>query len=321
MDNEILILADPQGNAWDFAHRVYQKLNSNSKRERKYELGEVEIKKFNDGEIFIKINPNVRKKTCYFIHDSSMPPQDWLVSLAQVNDALMRSSAGKICNVLPYIKYGRQDRMTDPRTPISASVVANIINSSAYRAITTDLHNPATTSAYKIPFDNLRAYPVIISHLKEKYPEFLKNAVIVAPDVGSAERVKSYSKRLNLDVAIAHKTRREAGIIEDMTIIGDVEGKNIILVDDMIDTAGTLCKAAEVLKQKNAQQIFACATHGIFSNNARQRIESSALDKVFITDSIPQQSQGKIEIISLTNLFAETIFRISHGISVSELFE
>lgn len=321
MANEILILADPQGNAWDFAHKVYQKLNSNPKRERKYELGEVEIKKFNDGEIFIKIKPSVRKKTCYFIHDSSMPPQDWLVSLAQVNDALMRSSAEKICSVLPYMKYSRQDRMTDPRTPISVSVVANIINLLAYRAITTDLHNPATTSTYKIPFDNLKAYPVIISYLKEKYPEFLENTVIVAPDVGSAERVKSYAKRLNLPVAIIHKTREKPGVVEEMTIIGDVEGKNILLVDDMIDTGGTLIKAAEVLKQKGAQQIFACATHGIFSNNAKQRIESSALDKVFITDSIPQQSQGKIEIISLTNLFAETIFRISHGISVSELFE
>jgi len=321
MAREILILADPQGNAWDFAHRVYQKLNSNPKRERKYELGEVEITKFNDGEIFIKINPSVRKKTCYFIHDSSMHPQDWLVSLAQVNDALMRSSAEKICNVLPYMKYSRQDRMTDPRTPISVSVVANIINLLAYRAITTDLHNPATTSTYKIPFDNLKAYPVIISYLKERYSEFLENTVIVAPDVGSAERVKSYAKRLNLPVAITHKTREKPGVVGEMTIIGEVEGKNILLVDDMIDTGGTLIKAAEVLKQKGAQQIFACATHGIFSNNAEQRIESSVLDKVFITDSIPQQTQGKIEVISLTNLFAETIFRISHGTSVSELFK
>jgi len=321
MDNEILILADPKGKAWDFAHRVYQKLNSNSKRERKYELGEIEIKKFNDGEIFVKINANTRKKTCYLIHDSSMTPQDWLVSLAQINDVLMRSSAGKICNVLPYMKYSRQDRMTEPRTPISAGVVANLINLSAYRVITTDLHNPATTGAYQIPFDNLKAYPVIISYLKEKYSEFLENAVIVAPDVGSAERVKSYAKRLNLNVAIAHKTRKEAGVIEDMTIIGDVENKNIILVDDMIDTAGTLCKASEVLKQKGAQQIFACATHGIFSKDAKEKIENSSLDKVFITDSIPQQTQGKIETISLTNLFAETIFRISHGISVSELFK
>ena len=133
-----------------------------------------------------------------------------LVSLVQINDALMRSYAGKICNLLPYMRYSRQDRMTEPRTPISASVVANLINASAYRVITTDLHNPAITGAYKIPFDNLKAYPVIISYLKERYSEFLENAVIVAPDVGSAERVKSYSKRLNLNVAIAHKTRKEA---------------------------------------------------------------------------------------------------------------
>jgi ribose-phosphate pyrophosphokinase len=322
MDNEpILILANPKGNAWDFAHRVYQKLNSNSKRERKYELGEIEIKKFNDGEIFIRILTNVRKRACFFIHDSSMLPQDWLVSLAQINDALMRSSARKVNNVLPYMKYARQDRMTDPRTPISSTVLANVINLNAYRVITTDLHNPATTGVYKIPFDNLKAYPAIIEYLKEKYPEFLKNAVIVAPDVGSAERVKSYAKRLNLDVAIAHKSRKEAGVIDSMTIIGEVEGKNAILVDDMIDTAGTLCKAADVLRKKGAQQIFACATHGLFSKDAKEKIENSALNKVIITDSIPQKVEGKIEIISLVNLFADTIYRISHGISVSELFQ
>jgi len=250
-----------------------------------------------------------------------MPPQDWLVSLAQVNDALMRSSAMEINNVLPYMRYSRQDRMVEPRTPISSTVLANIVNLTAYRIITTDLHNPAITGAYRIPFDNLRAYPVIIGYLKEKYPEFLENAVIVAPDVGSAERVKSYAKRLNLDVALAHKTRKQAGIIQEMTIIGDVHHKNTILVDDMIDTAGTLCKAAEILKQKGAEKIFACATHGLFSEDAKEKIEFSPIDRVIITDSIPQQVNGKLEVVSLTNLFADTIYRITHGISVSELFK
>ena len=331
MDNGILILADPKGAAWDFAKDVYDRLNSNPSRDRKYSLGEVEVLKFNDGELFVRILTNVRKKTCFFIHDSSMDAQDWTIALAEVNDALMRSSAGKINNVLPYMKYSRQDRMTGPRTPITASVIAGIISLEATRIITTDLHNPASTGAYDIPFDNLKAYPVIVGHLMKNYPDFLRNLVIVAPDVGSADRAKSYAKRLGGSVAIVDKTREQAGITGEMTVIGDVEGKNVLLVDDLIDTAGTLCKAAGVLKEKGALQIWACATHGLFSLDALDKIDKSCLDKVIVTDSIPQKDFGsnkstlvadgaKLEVVSLTGLFAETIYRISHGQSVSELF-
>jgi len=190
----------------------------------------------------------------------------------------------------------------------------------ADRVITTDLHNPAITGSYDIPFDNLKAYPVIINYLKEKYPEFLENVVVVAPDVGCAERAKSYAKRLNCDVAIATKSREKAGVVGEMKIIGDVEGKNVIVVDDMIDTAGTLCKAAEVLKEKGALRIWACATHGILSIDAVDKINNSVFEKVIMTDSIPRASFGKIEIVTLTDLFAETIHRICHKGSVSELF-
>jgi len=316
----ILILADPKGNAWDFAYRVYQKLNSNPDRQKKYMLGGVEIIRFADGEIFVKILENVRSKTCFFIHDSTMPPQDWFFSLGLVNDALMRSSASEINNVLPYLKYGRQDRMVDPRTPISSSFLASIINTSANRVLTADLHNPASAGAYKIPFDNLRAYPVIINHLRNNYAEILENAVIVAPDVGSAKRAESYAKRLGLNVAIAHKKREKINVVEDMTIIGNVQDKNAIIVDDMIDTGGTLCKAAEVLKSKGAKSVFACATHGIFSKDAKQKLNNSAFEKVIITDSIPQKNDGKIEVVSLADLIAESIYRITHGDSISELF-
>jgi len=320
MDDAILILADPKGNAWDFAKEVYEKLNSNSLRDRKYSLGEVEIVKFNDGELFVQILTNVRKKTCFFIHDSSMAPQDWTIALAEVNDALMRSSARKVNNVLPYMKYSRQDRMTAPRTSITASVVAGIISLRANRVITTDLHNPASTGAYDIPFDNLKAYPVIVGHLMNNYPDFLRNLAIVSPDVGSADRAKSYAKRLGGSVAIVDKSREKAGVVGAMTVIGDVEGKNVLIVDDMIDTAGTLCKAAEVLRKKGALKIWAAATHGLFSKDALDKLRDSCLDKVIVTDSIPQKALDKIEVVSLTGLFAETIYRISHGQSVSELF-
>jgi len=320
-EEPILILADPNGRSWDFADKIYNKLKSHANNEREYILGKVEITKFNDGEIFAKILENVRKKTCYFIHDSSMNSQDWLVSLALVNCALMRSSADKINDILPCMKYSRQDRMAEPRTPISAKVVADIIGLRAYRVITTDLHNPATMSDYDIPFDNLKAYPVIIEYLTKNYPDFLKNSVIVSPDIGSAPRAESYARRLGSEVAVIYKKRKKAGEIEDMTLIGEVEGKNALIVDDMIDTGGTLCKAAEILKNKGAKEIWACATHGIFSKDAIEKIDNSCFKKIIITDSIPQNGNEKIELVSLVDLFAETIYRISHGLSVSELFK
>jgi ribose-phosphate pyrophosphokinase len=319
-DSPVLIIADPKGNSWNFANKVYEKLIYHPAKEVEYKLVEVEIKKFADKEIFVKILENVRGKPCFFIHDSSLDPQDWLVSLGLVNDALMRASAGEITNVLPYLKYSRQDRLAEPRTPISSSFLASIINSSAKRVLTADLHNPATAGVYTIPFDNLKAFPVIIEYLKKNYSEFLKNAVIVAPDAGSAKRAESYGKRLGLDVAITHKRREKSGLVEGMTIIGEVEGKNVLIVDDMIDTGGTLSKSAEILKQKGAKEIYACATHGVFSNNAQERLNQSSFEKIIITDSIPQNTDGKIEIISIADLFAETIHRINHGTSVSELF-
>jgi len=320
MKNEILILANPNGGSWDFTKRIYEKLNSNPEREHKYLLREAEIRHFNDGEIFVKILKNVREKPVFFIHDSLMNPQDWMVSLMEVNDALMRSNAGKITNILPYIKYSRQDRLTEPRVPLTSSILAKAISLEASRVITTDLHNPAIAGAYDIPFDNLKAYPTIISYLKKNYPEFIEDIVVVAPDVGGAEMAKSYAKRLGGTVAIATKSREKEGVVGDMTIIGDVRNKNVLVVDDMIDTAGTLCKAAGVLRENGALKIWACATHGLFSKDAIEKLNSSAFEKIIITDSLSQKNQGKIEVVSLTNLFAEAIHRISEGGSISELF-
>lgn len=317
----IIILANKKGNAWEFANKIYQNLNSNPEREKKYILADVEIKKFSDGEIFTQVHENVRSKDCFYLHDSTLDPQDWFVSLALINDALMRSSASEITNILPYMAYSRQDRMAEPRTPISSSVVAHMINYQADRVITMDLHNPATTGSYTAAFDNLKAFPTLTDHLQKHYPSFIENAVIVAPDVGSAKRAESYSKILGLDVAIAHKKREKAGIVSEMTLIGDVKDKNVLIVDDMIDTAGTLCKAADVMIEKGAKTIYACATHGVLSGNAYKNIKDSKLEKVLITDSIPKTHvHEKIETVSIHNLIAESIYRITHGESISELF-
>jgi len=335
MVRDILILANEKGGAWNLASNVYQGLK-NRDGTRTYSLGRVEITKFPDGEIYAEILDSVRKKTVYFIHDSSMNAQDWFASLLFTNDALKRSSAEKICNVLPYMRYSRQDRMADPRSPISASVLASALDRQVYRILTTDLHNPATQGSYHVPFDNLKAYPVLINHLNENYPDFLKNAVVVAPDAGSAKRAETYARRLSLDVAIIHKKRKKAEVsesgkrindIDNMTVIGDVKGKNALIPDDLIDTGGTLCMASDKLLKSGAIRVFADATHGVLSTNpesritAREKIEMSSLEKVVITNSISQESKGKIEVISLKGLYEEAIYRIAHGHSISELFE
>jgi len=349
----VLILANPNGNAWDFAKSVYDKLseskqpenNSNllsraygnlatvykkfiqtPEQEQTYELRKVEITKFNNREIFPKILKSIRKKECYFIQDSSMPPQDWLASLQFLGDAFMRSSKGYLNLVLPNMWYMRQDRMTEPGTPISAKVVAEKLDKKADRIITTDLHNPITQGFFDLPFDNLKAYPTLIKYLKRNEQEFLKNCKILSPDSGSAERAETYANRLGLDYAVTHKKRKSAGVIESIKIIGKVKDQNILIPDDMIDTAGTLCEVAKIAKEQGAKHIYACATHGIFSTDkkgatARQKLQDSVLEKIIITDSIPQKPGGKIEVVSLTDLFANVIYRISHGISVHELFD
>jgi ribose-phosphate pyrophosphokinase len=316
----VLILADPKGGAWNFANSVCKVAESQQKR--RFKIGEVSMKRFANGEILPHIEENVRNHECYFIHDSSITPQEWLVTLGLVNDALMRSSAREINDVLPFMPYQRQDRMTGPRSPISAGFVASVIQLHGNRVLTCDLHNPATAGAYRIPFDNLRAYLTIVNHLKKNYAEEIKEAVLVAPDVGSTKRVESYQKRLGLDGVVIEKIRdEETGKIKRMNVIGDIKGRNAIMVDDMIDTGGTNIVATAVLKEHGARKVYSCATHGIFSRNAEERIQESDLEKVIITDSIPQESNGKIDVITLADLFAEAIHRITHGDSISALFE
>lgn len=322
MEN-VLILADPEAKSWNFAETIYKNLVDRKERRRIYNLGKIKITKFNDGEFFTEPLESVRGKECYLVHDCSMYPQDWMVSLLLLNDAIGGSSAKNLTDVLPYLRYSRQDRVTEPRAPITTSVLAKAIKSYADGLLTADLHNPAVVNAYRkkhFSFENLRAYPVIINYLKKNHSNFLENAIIVAPDAGAMQVANSYAKRIDLGIICAYKKRERAGVIGEIKILGDVKNKNVLLVDDMIDTGETLCKAAEILKEKEADKIYACATHGVFSENAREKLNNSHLEKIIITDSIPQESNGKIEIVSISNLFAEAIYRISHDHSISELY-
>jgi ribose-phosphate pyrophosphokinase len=334
MSNErIAILADPKGKAWKFAKEVHENLIHRKKRQRIYNLEEIEVKKFNDGDIFGKPIESVRGEEVYLIHDSSMPSQDWFASLLFLNDAIGGSaSASKLINVLPYMRYSRQDRVSEPRSPISASVLAKGIKEFADGVITTDLHNPALTGLYRekhFSFENLRAYIILTSHLIKDCPEILQNSRLLAPDAGATQITNSYNKRLNIGMVGAYKLRENPGEVDknQMEIQGNVKGKNIIITDDMIDTAGTLCTCAELCMDRGAKAVYAVATHGIFSYNikkkkhARQLIEESPLEKVIVTDSIPQKSKGKVEVVSLTNLIADSIYRVSHNLSISELYK
>jgi len=318
-NSKSIILADPDSESWDFACNVYEKIKQRD--ENNISIGKVEITRFNDGESYVHIAENVRGKNCFFVHDCGKNPNDWLIELMLVNDALKRASAALVTDILPYMKYSRQDRKHVSRVPVSARVIADSIGYRADRVMTTDLHADQIQGFYNKPFDNLYAFPILIKYLKEKYAEFLKNSIVIAPDAGGVHRARAFAKRIDKEIAIIDKRREKAGEVAGMNIVGEVEGKNAIIVDDMIDTGGTLIEACKALKKNGAQDVFACCTHAVFSKNAEQML-SEVFDKVIVSDSIPKKmNNNKVDIVSLAELYAEAIYRINEGLSLSELFE
>jgi len=312
-----VLIADPNSKAWKFAQIIQEKLSS---RGANIPLFKVEITRFSDGESYAQIMKNVRRKGCYFIHDSSKSPNDWLVELMLVNDALKRASADFVVDILPYMKYSRQDRKDKSRVPISARVIADSIGYRADKVMTTDLHADAIQGFYNKPFDNLRSFATVVDYLKKNHPEFLENSIVISPDAGGVARARAFAKRLNKDIAIIDKRREKAGEVSEMKIVGDVNGKNAIIVDDIIDSGNTLIEAAKALKKNGAKRVFACCTHAILSKNAVEMVPKH-FDKILITDTIPHENLDGIECVSLTDLYAEAIYRTDNGMSLSELFE
>lgn len=315
---DCMIIADRQGKAWDFAYSIYEILNKKSK---KFGINEVEFKQFKDGEIKAKIKENVRKTNCFFIHDSSKEPARWFLELALVNEALKNSSANEITDILPYMKFARQDRKDESRTSISSRVVANTIGLYANRVITCELHSPQLQGFYSIPVDNLYTFPIFTEFIKENHKKILENVVVLSPDAGGAVRAKALANRLGInDIAIGYKYRKEAGKVDDFKILGDVNGKNVIMVDDIIDSGGTIITCAKEAREQGAKEIYVCATHGIFTENARDKLVKE-VDKLFITNTIPQPEYEGIEIINVERLFADAIYCVNEGTSLSKLFE
>ena len=286
-------------------------------------LGNAEVKTFSDGEISVEINENVRGKDVFIIQPTCPPVNDNLMELLIMIDAAKRASAGRITAVIPYYGYARQDRKVAPRQPISAKLVANLITvAGASRVLTMDLHAGQIQGFFDIPVDNLFARPVLLHYIKEHFKDDL---VIVSPDAGGVERARAFAKRLKASLAIIDKRRERANVAEVMNIIGDVRGKTAVIVDDMVDTGGTLTKAASALLDKGASAVYACCTHPVLSGNAVQRILESPLKELIVTDTIPLSEEakkcGKIKVLSVGKLFGEAVRRIHLNESVSVLFE
>lgn len=285
-------------------------------------LGRANVGRFSDGEINVTIGENVRSSDVYIIQSTCAPTNENLMELLVMIDALRRASAEHITAVIPYYGYARQDRKVAPRTPITAKLVADLIaTAGATRVLSIDMHAGQIQGFFNVPFDHLYAMPVLLDHMRNN---FGRDAVIVSPDAGGVERARAFAKRLDCNIGMIDKRRPQPNEAKVMHVLGDVEGKDVMILDDMIDTAGTLVAGARALKDRGAKKVFAYASHAVFSGPAIERIESSPIDRVIISNSIPLGAPGqaceKIETVSIAPLIAEAIRRIHHGDSVSSLF-
>ncbi|MDP6953668.1 MAG: ribose-phosphate pyrophosphokinase [Alphaproteobacteria bacterium] len=282
------------------------------------------IRRFSDQEVFVEIHENVRGEDMFLVQSTSFPANDNLMELLVTLDALKRASARRITAVVPYFGYARQDRKPGPRTPISAKLVANLITTAgADRLLTIDLHAGQIQGFFDIPVDNLFAAPVMIADIKATYAG--GDLVVVSPDVGGVVRARAVARRIDADLAIVDKRRERAGVSEVMNIIGDVDGRRCILVDDIVDSAGTLCNAAVALKEAGAKSVIAYVTHGVLSGGAVARVAASELETLVITDTIlateAVRLTNNIRVLSMSQLMAEAMRRISEESSVSSLFD
>lgn len=284
-------------------------------------LGRASIRRFADGEVFAQIDENVRNMDVFIVQSTCAPVNDAVMELLIIMDAVRRASAASITAVIPYYGYARQDRKVAPRTPISAKLVADLLQTAgATRVLAMDLHAGQIQGFFNIPVDNVFATPVLLRAITDLN---LKDQVIVSPDAGGTERARAIAKRVDAQLAVIDKRRPMPNVAEIVNVIGEVEGKNAIIIDDIIDTAGTLCAAAQVLHEKGAKSVYAAATHGVFSPPAIERIEKSVLTKVLVTDTIPVNGPGpnsKIQQLSVAELLGEAIKRIYYGESLSQLF-
>jgi ribose-phosphate pyrophosphokinase len=306
-----------------FTGNANPKLAQDVVRHLNLRIGRATVGRFSDGEVMVEILENVRGKDVFVLQSTCMPTNDTLMELLVLVDALKRASASRITAAMPYFGYARQDRRPrSVRVPITAKVVANMLTSVGIdRLLTMDLHSDQIQGFFDIPVDNIYSMPILLGDL---WKNGFKNLVVVSPDVGGVVRARQMAKRLECDLAIIDKRRPKANVAKVMNIIGEVDGRTCVIMDDMVDTANTLCEAARALKEQGAERVLAYCTHPVLSGSAVERIENSALDKLVVTDTIPLREDARacvrIEQLSVASLLAETMLRISNEDSVSSLF-
>ncbi|MEM6973945.1 MAG: ribose-phosphate pyrophosphokinase [Pseudomonadota bacterium] len=295
-----------------------------SQRGDRVELTNTRVERFKDGEVFVEIYENVRGEDVFVLQSTSSPANDNLMELLIITDALKRASARRITAVCPYFGYARQDRKTAPRTPITAKLVANLMDKAGIdRVLTIDLHASQIQGFFDIPTDNLYASPVFAIDIKQRIGE-RDDLAVVSPDVGGVIRARDLARRINASLAIVDKRRGKPGEVESMTVIGDVKDKTCLIIDDICDTAGTLCKAADLLIEEGAREVRAYITHGVFSDPAAERIGDSSMTELVTTDTIALRKDAaaceKIRVASIAPLMAQAVMNVSNGTSVSSLF-
>lgn len=324
MEEDWILLADKSSYSFGFAQKIKDYIEK-EKRKNIF-LGEVEIRKFRNKEICVNVPKNLREKDVYFIHDSNKDPQTWWVELLLIKELLLNSSAKRVTFVLPDLLYSRQDRKDQPHVPISARALANSISLGLRRIITMDLHAPQIQGFYppNVPVDNLYSFPEAVKFINKFHPQLLKNLVVVSPDTGGADRARAFKKKLeNLNhqrygFALLDKIRKNPGEIGEMILIGDVNGKNVLVVDDIIDSGNTLVKASRLLKENGVNSIMCYGTHGLFT------LGTDALKQAYdlvITSNSHNQIDPEIKVVDVSPLFAEAIYRAHMGQSISELFK
>ena len=287
-------------------------------------LGDSQVGKFSDGEIFVNINETVRGADVFVVQSTCSPVNDNLMELLIMIDAFKRASAGRITAVIPYFGYARQERKAKSRDPISAKLCADIITTAgADRVLTMDLHASQIQGFFDIPVDHLLGAPILANYYKEKFAGKEADTVVVSPDLGSVTRARKFASKIDVPIAIIDKRRPKANVSEVMNIIGEIKDKNVILVDDMIDTAGTIVNGAKALKERGAKNVYACCSHAVLSGPAIERIQNSVIEELLVLDTVPltpEKQIDKIKVLSVAPIFAEAIERIYEDVSVSPLF-
>ena len=331
---DVVLLADPKTSAWEFAEKIHDYILNTKEKETK--LDKLEMSIFGDGEILPHVVDNIRKKDVYLIQSSNKNPSVWLTELVLTKNLCLKADVNSLSLVLPYMRFARQDRKHKSRVPISTRAIADAISGGVKRIITMDLHSPQIENAYpeNVALDNLQSFPELVRYLRENKASYLENLTVVSPDVGGAGRANSLYKRLiktekdfeeskeKYSIAIMSKFRDKPGSVENMFLIGNVDKRNVLVVDDILDSGGSGIKAADLLRKKGAQKLMFYATHGLFTKGIENVLKSYDLVMTSNTHyKLKNKDAGKIEIIDMAPTFAEAIYRSQEGLSVSKLFE